>query len=208
VKKGDAVMPRGPRLIIPDVPHHVTQKGNNGQDVFFDDGDRELYLSILRDRLDRYGIETLGYCLMRNHVHLIAVPDTDRLISDLICAAHKLYALKFNQRWGRQGHLWQERYYSCPMDESHLMQALQYVDRNPVRAGIVGIPWEYRWSSAKAHLGLGDQNCLMNMEAWERISFLCDWRELMSLEEDELFLQTIRKYTMQQKSLGSIAMAN
>ena len=148
-------MPRIARVVIPGFPHHVTQRGNNRQRVFFADGDRRLYLELLQRHAARYGLEVLGYCLMDNPVHLVAAPRRADSLAKALGRAHFLYTLAVNRRTGRSGHLWQNRFYSCSLDEEHLWTALAYVELNPVRAGIVRRAWRYPWSSAAGHVGAG-----------------------------------------------------
>ena len=106
-------MPRVARIVIPGWPHHVVQRGNNRQDVFFVDDDCRAYLRFLCDQSARFGIHILGYCLMSNHVHIIAVPDGEDSLAKAIGRTHFLYAQYVNRVHGRSGHLWQNRFYSC-----------------------------------------------------------------------------------------------
>jgi putative transposase len=131
-------MARKARVVAAGVPHHVTQRGNNRQDVFLTDDDRRYYLSLLSDRSQQAGLRLLGYCLMTNHVHLVAIPTRTDSLARALGRAHSSYAQRFNRLYRRSGHLWQNRFYSCPLGASHLVRALAYVDLNPVRAGLVG----------------------------------------------------------------------
>ena len=193
-------MPKPPRIVIPEVPHHVTQRGNNHQPIFLENEDRAVYLSILKEYCTLYGLHVFGYCLMTNHVHLVVTPPTQRSLSSGIGYSHRLYAQKINKKYDRSGHLWESRYYSCPLDDSHFIQALIYTDRNPVRAGIVDSAIQYRWSSAKAHSGLRDSAGLVDPDSWTKISAAYDWEELMSKEENENELTELRYYTDTGKS--------
>ena len=155
-------MPRVARIVVPSAPHHVTQRGNNHQDVFFVDGDHRVYLELLGERAERYGLAVLGYCLMTNHVHLVVVPSSEEALAKAIGRTHFAYTQYVNRLHGRSGHLWQNRFYSCMLDEPHLWSAMSYVERNPVRARIVRVAWRYRWSSAAAHVGGGDDSRLLD----------------------------------------------
>ncbi len=146
-------MARQARIVIPDVPHHVTQRGNNRQDVFFTDDDRRLYLAVLQERCAAAGVRVLAYCLMNNHVHLIVVPPDEGSLAAAVGRTHFLYAQAINHLHGRSGHLWQGRFYSCPLDETHLWRAAAYVERNPVRSRLVRRAWKWPWSSAAVHVG-------------------------------------------------------
>jgi putative transposase len=147
-----AGMPRRPRVVIPGVPHHVTQRGNDRQLVFYSTANRSLYLSFLARHADRYGTRILGYCLMNNHVHLIAVPEREDSLAKTLARTQSEYAQSVNRTRERSGHLWQNRFFSCPMGPTHLQRAMLYVDMNPVRAGLVAAPCEWLWSSARVHV--------------------------------------------------------
>jgi putative transposase len=155
-------MARIARVVIPGAAHHVTQRGNNAQDVFFVDDDREVYLELLKQQSDKYGLEVVGYCLMTNHVHVLAKPLKEDSLANAIGRTHFVYTRYINRLHGRRGHLWQNRFYSCALDEGHFWLALRYVERNPVRAKIVRQAWEYPWSSAAVHTGGSDSTGLWN----------------------------------------------
>src|SRR5437764_5697439 len=121
-------MPRRARVIVPGVAHHVTQRGNNRQQVFYSLDDRSLYLDLLTRHARRYGTQILGYCLMTNHVHLVVVPEHENSLARSFGRTHAEYALALNQSEKRSGHLWQNRFFSCPLDASHLENAIQYVE--------------------------------------------------------------------------------
>ena len=129
-------MARIARIVIPDVPHHVTQRGNRREPVFFEDGDYARYLAFLGEGAEKSGTKILAYCLMPNHVHLIVVPRHANGLRELFADAHRKYTNFINWRHKWTGHLWQGRFGSVPMDEEHLAHALRYVAQNPVRAGI------------------------------------------------------------------------
>ena len=141
-------MPRPPRLVIPDLPHHITQRGNYRQQVFFRGEDRRLYLSLLTESSRHHGVSVLAWCLMPNHVHLIAVPRQSTSLARMLGRLHSEYARALHLRLRRTGHLWQARYCSFPMDDKHFWAAMVYVEQNPSRAGLVEKPWDWQWSSA------------------------------------------------------------
>jgi len=169
-------MPRVARTVIPEVAHHVTQRGNNRQDVFFVDDDYRAYLRTLKAQSERYGLVVHGYCLMSNHVHLVATPLAGDSLAKAVGRAHWLYAQYVNGLHGRSGHLWQGRFYSCALDERHLWTALAYVELNPVRARVVRRAWRYEWSSAAAHCGERGRATLVNIVSWQREMGASDWR--------------------------------
>ena len=158
------------RLVVPDLPHHITQRGNSKQNIFLDDEDRRCYLTMLRQECKTTKLKILGYCLMTNHVHLVVIPPEERSLADGIGRAHWSYSRVFNRRHGRSGALWQARFFSCPMDEAHLYQALRYVELNPSRAGLVKNPWDYAWSSAQEHMGQKQPGHILDLSPVEE-----DW---------------------------------
>ena len=146
------------RIVVPGASHHVTQRGNNKQDVFFVDDDREVYLELLHQQAQRFGFWLEGYCLMTNHIHVVGVPMREDSLAKAVGRTHFLYSQYVNRMHGRSGHLWQNRFYSCPLDEFQALNALCYVELNPVRAGMVKKAWDYPWSSAAAHCGVKEIN--------------------------------------------------
>ena len=117
-------MPRKARIVLPNIPHHITQRGNNKDAVFFVDKDKDVYLAFLQEESEKYGLELLGWCLMTNHIHLIARPETEDSLAKAVGRAHFRYTQYINRMQGRSGHLWQNRFYSCALDRSHFRQAL------------------------------------------------------------------------------------
>lgn len=145
-------MARLPRIVIPHVAHHITQRGNRRLPVFFSDDDRREYLVLLAAAAQASGTRCLAWCLMTNHVHLILVPaDADGLRA-MLGEAHRRYTRMINFREGWRGHLFQGRFASYPMDDAHLMAAVRYVEMNPVAARMVKRAEEWRWSSARSHV--------------------------------------------------------
>ena len=147
-----AGMARLSRIVVPGVAHHVTQRGNRRMPVFFSDDDRHLYLKLLHDAASASGTRCLAWCLMDNHVHLILVPSTADGLRAMLGEAHRRYTRHVNFREGWSGHLFQGRFASYPMDNTHLMVALRYVENNPVAAGLVSNASDWQWSSARSHL--------------------------------------------------------
>src|SRR5580658_8040636 len=180
-------MPRRRRCVLPGVACHITQRGVDRRATFSDDGDRRTYLRLLHENLAESETRALAYCLMINHVHLIAVPAREDSLSVLLRRVHGRYAQYYNVRAGRTGHLWQNRFFACVLEASHLWTALAYVERNPVRAAMVRAAEDYPWSSAAAHLTGEDPGGLLDMEWWRREAPL-HWREVLngpSLEADQ-----------------------
>jgi len=186
-------MPRVARTVLPGIPHHVTQRGNRRQPTFFSDGDYALYLRLLRFWCARAQTEVWAWCLMPNHVHLILVPSHADGLRAALAPTHRRYTWEINQREGWRGHLWQSRFASFPMDEEHVYACLRYVELNPVRAGLVARPEDWRWSSARAHLGLGRDGVTALAAGAERID---DWRAFLAAGLDEEDHQAIRAAEM------------
>ncbi len=178
-------MPRHARIVLPGLPHHITQRGNNRQDVFFVDADRVAYLDLLREQCGKHRVSVLGYCLMSNHIHLIVVPAREESLNLAIGRTHFIYTQYINRLHGRSGHLWQGRFHSCPMDEAYTVAAMRYVERNPVRAKMTRAPWTYRWSSAAAHTGGPDAAHLLDLDTWQELVPCVNWKEMLAQSDDK-----------------------
>ena len=145
-------MPRIARVVVPRHPHHIVQRGNRRQKVFFSDLDKEEYLKILKEHCQKFGVQIWSYCLMDNHVHFIAVPEEEGRLSLAFGHAHWRYTKMINRREKWRGYLWQGRFSSYVLDENYLYAAVRYVENNPVEAGLVARAEDYRWSSARARI--------------------------------------------------------
>ena len=155
-------MPRIVRIVVPGEPHHIIQRGNRRLPNFFKDDDYIDYLKSMRFWCDKHAVEIWAYCLMTNHVHLIATPKIEQGLSLAIGEAHKRYTCRINKREKWTGHLWQGSFSSFAMDEKYLIAAARYVERNPVKAELCPKPEAYSYSSARAHLS-GDADVLVNI---------------------------------------------
>jgi putative transposase len=199
-------MPRTARIVVPGVAHHVTQRGNNRQDVFFTDDDRRFYLKTLREQAERFGLTVTGYCLMTNHVHLIVTPEEEDSLARTIGTTHLIYSQYVNRLHGRSGHLWQNRFHSCPLDAAHEVAAVRYAERNPVaggRAKMVRLPWRYPWSSAAAHIGERDQTGLLDLATWRRRYGPDAWKKVLGDPLDEKMVERLRSGIARGRPLGS-----
>ena len=145
-------MPRKARVVIPGAPHHVTQRGNRRQPTFFGEGDYRLYLELAAEAFAAAGVEVWTYCLMPNHVHLIAAPAAAPALAAAVGATHLAYTRQINARERWSGYLWQGRFASFPMDEDYLLTCARYVGLNPVRGGLVARAADWPWSSVGAHV--------------------------------------------------------
>ena len=198
-------MPRRPRVVFPGVAHHVTQRGNDHQAVFHSPGDRRLYLELLRHHTVRSGVRVLGYCLMTNHIHLAAVPERENSLAHCMARVHSEYALAVNRAEGRCGHLWQNRFFSCPLDERHLITALLYIDLNPVRAGAAATPWDWPWSSARAHAVELATDAVLDRDwaAYCRFWNFREWQDLLLAGMPDGESASVREATRTGEPLGS-----
>jgi putative transposase len=183
-------MPRSARLVVPGIAHHVTQRGNRQQPIFFSDDDRATYIRILAAALKRFDTKCLAWCLMDNHVHLMLVPATTDGLRAPLSSAHTTYAQVINQREKLSGHLFQGRFASYPMDDRHMMFAARYIENNPVAAYMVERAEDWRWSSARAHIerqddGLTDWHALgQHMDNWR--AMLADGLDAGAIVESAL----------------------
>ena len=196
-------MPRIARAVVVGVPHHVTQRGNNRQDVFFVDEDRASYLHLLKTHAERFDLVVYGYCLMTNHVHLIVVPQNEHALAKAVGRTHYDYTRYVNRLHGRSGHLWQNRFFSCPLDDEHYWTAMCYIERNPVRAKMVRKAWRYPWSSAAAHVTGHDGAQLLDLSEWCRQKDREDWADHLAQPQDDQTESGIRSSLRTGRPLGS-----
>ncbi len=219
-------MSRVARVVVPGYPHHVTQRGNRRADVFETEDDRHAYLRFLKKYGERHGLDIWAYCLMTNHIHLVAVPEREESLARALRDAHTVYAMRFNTRTQLSGHVWQGRFYSCTLDEAHLWAAVRYVERNPVRAGMVDRAEDHPWSSARAHCGLGlsqakrsgdgtvpirarttDGTCATELDPLLSKEFpppgvIEDWAQWLRVEDDPDAVDRIRRQTRTGRPCG------
>lgn len=183
-------MARLPRTTVPDSPHHVTQRGNHRQRVFLEEGDYALYRDLLAEHCAANGVAVWSYCLMPNHVHLILAPNDSSGLSRAIGEAHRRDSGTINARLRVTGHLFQGRFGSVAMDESHLLAAFRYVAMNPVKANLVKQPADWPWSSANAHLTGRDDVLVDVRPLLERVN---DVAQFLSADADPVLEQALRK---------------
>lgn len=169
-------MARLARIVVPDVPHHVTQRGNRRQPVFFHEEDYAAYRGLVAEACRANGVRCLAWCLMTNHVHLILTPSDADGLRAALAEAHRRYSRRINAAQGWTGYLWQGRFASYPMDDAHLMTAIRYVERNPVEAGMVARAEDWRWSSARSHLS-GEEDGLTDLGSTAGLHR--DWRAML-----------------------------
>lgn len=183
-------MPRTARIIAPDFPHHIIQRGNRRMNVFFKENDYRFYLDLLLEWSSKAGVDIWAYCLMPNHVHIVATPENSDGLRLMMSQVHRRYTAMVNKRESWTGHLWQGRFASYVMDEAHALSAIRYVEMNPVKAGLVTHPESYVWSSARAHTGRTADPLLKDHVIREMIP---DWYSYLLQPEYENILRELEK---------------
>ena len=196
-------MARTARIVVPNYPYHVTQRGNYRQKIFDDQEDRSIYLNWISEYSKKYDLTLLAYCLMDNHVHFVVIPGGEHSLSKVFSIVHMRYSQYYNKKRVTAGHLWQGRFYSCLLDEMHLMAAMRYVEKNPVRARLVRKAWNWEWCSAGFHtgrskdiIGLGDIREILDLG-------IEGWKEYLEADEIREEVEKIRRNTMLGRPMGS-----
>ena len=177
------MMSRLARIAVVNVPHHVTQRGNARQFILASDDERAVYWSLLRKYLGLYELSLLGYCLMSNHVHLLLQPRQADSLARALKHTYGRYASYWNASHRASGHVWQGRFYSCPLDEGHLWIALRYVELNPLRAGLVCRAELWPWSSAAAHSGDSPRVAPLELSTWNQRWSKQSWKDFLRKEK-------------------------
>ena len=196
-------MPRRARFVLPGIPHHVTQRGNHRAAVFFCPQDYLGYLQLLRQHAVCHAVEIVAYCLMPNHIHLVAVPADLGGLHRLLRAVHGQYAQRINRAKNRTGHLWQARYFSSPLDAAYFLNAVRYVELNPVRARLASIAGRYLWSSAGAHCGLRSDLIVDAIPRSTLLSGIANWSRWLAAGIDDEAIDTLRRNGSQNLPCGS-----
>ena len=184
------------------MPRYISRRGARRQQTFFYEEDYRAYLRLMAEWCSNWKVEVWAYCLMPNHVHLIAVPPSKEALAGAVAEAHRRYTCRVNLREDWSGHLWQERFSSFPLDETHLFTATRYIELNPVRAGLVEGPWQYPWSSAAAHLS-GCDDRLARVKPL--LKMFRDWREYLARDIPEEDVQALKRYERTGRPLGGAA---
>lgn len=194
-------MPRIARVSAPGIAHHITQRGNNRETIFLDEEERHQYLGLLKKYSDRHGMKVLAYCLMSNHVHILGIPEKADSLGNTLRDTHMRYSQYVNRKYKRSGHLWQGRFFSCPLDNVHILAAARYIERNPVRAELVRRAEEWKWSSARAHIS--DVTDELLSEDTMFLGLVNDWREFINEPDDMEVVEILRKSTRTGRPLGN-----
>ena len=195
-------MPRLARIVVPNLPHHVTQRGNLRQAIFFEPGDQRVYLHHLAKQAREAGVAVWAYCLMPNHVHLILVPGDESGLARAVGETHRRYTNFINLRREATGHLFQSRFASEVMDENHLAAGVRYVSLNPVRAGLTRRAEDWPWSSARAHLGGRDDGVVTVAPILARIP---EFAAMLQAAEREQEFTQLRRCERTGRPFGSKA---
>jgi putative transposase len=195
-------MARIARVVAVNLPHHITQRGNNRADVFFDDDDRNYYIKTLIKYCSQFQVKVWAYCLMSNHIHLLAVPKFDFSLARSIGRTNLIYTQYINKKYNRSGRLWQNRFFSCLIDkEEFLWSVTKYIETNPVRNGLVKQAGEYKWSSAGHHI-YGKPDLILSEPDWLEPNQREEYRQFLSADQS-VELTAIRKATMSGRPLGN-----
>jgi putative transposase len=194
-------MARLPRIVVPNLPHHVTQRGNRRQQTFFCSSDYQYYLDVLSRTCKSYSVKILAYCLMPNHIHLILQPGCEKSLALAVSETHCAYTRMINFKKGWQGHLWQGRFFSVPMDDEYFIKCVQYIELNPVRANICKDPIDYKWSSGRSHLG-SQEDTIISVD--HLLEMAPDWKSFLyqPIRADEFDI--LRKISRTGRPVGTM----
>ena len=195
-------MSRIARAVAVGYPHHVTQRGNNRAEVFFSARDREYYLRTLVRYCDEFKLQVWAYCLMTNHVHLLVVPEREYSLAQGVGRTNLVYTQHVNREYRRMGRVWQNRFFSCPVDrDEYLWAVCRYLECNPVRAKLVEKAWDYPWSSARHHV-LGTPDLVLGISQWLPEEERPQYREYLDQEATYADQTRIRASTQTGRPLG------
>ncbi len=195
-------MPRIARAVATGFFHHVVQRGNNREKVFFEGEDREKYLELLKKYSDKWDSPILAYCLMSNHIHLLTRPKSEESLYKMMQGVTLCYTQHINRKYQRTGRLWESRYHSCIVDkDKYLWAVARYIEQNPVRARIVKKAEDFTYSSANAHIN-GIVNEILEEELFEARQRK-DYRKLIKSGIAEKEINGIRYHTRTGRPLGS-----
>jgi putative transposase len=196
-------MARLARVVVPGIPHHVTQRGNRRQKTFFSDADYVAYLHIAAEAFAEAGVEVWAYCLMPNHVHLIAVPSTRESLARAVGGTHLAYTRQINRREHWTGYLWQGRFASFPMDDDYLAACVRYVGLNPVRAGLTRRAIDWPWSNVRARVDGRPDPLLTPQPLIDRLGGRLDGLFKIDVQADAL--RALRRASSTGRPLGASA---
>ena len=194
-------MARLARAVAPGMPHHVIQRGNRRQQTFFNDEDYKAYLELMSEWCMKHQVENWAYCLMPNHVHLILVPQNKEGLKTAVGEAHRRYTRRINFQKGWRGHLWQGRFSSFIMEEKYLFACTRYIEFNPVRAGLVKNPEEWKWSSAGPHIKKKNDILVKTKPLLEMVKK--PWKDFLSNDIHSSEIDLLKKHERTGRPLGT-----
>ena len=192
-------MARMARVVVSGFPHHIIQRGNRRQKVFFNEEDYSEYLKLLDNYSHRCKVNILAYCLMPNHIHLIATPHEDGNLAQAIGETHRNYTrfINFREKW--RGYLWQGRFSSYVLDERYLLAVTRYILLNPVKAKITKKPWDYEWSSTKHHMGIANSSLVKDSLLRGLIG---NWKDFLNTASDTDDVRLLQLHERTGRPLG------
>ncbi len=193
-------MARIARVVVPEFPHHIIQRGNRRQEVFFNEDDYSAYLRLLSGYSQRFKVDILAYCLMPNHIHLIAVPHKDGSLAQAIGETHRNYTrfINFREKW--RGYLWQGRFSSYVLDERYLLAATRYILLNPLKANMIKKPWDYKWSSVRHHMMI--DNSFLVRDSLLR-GLIGNWKDFLNTPSGDDDVRLLQLHERTGRPLGS-----
>ncbi len=194
-------MPRIARIVLEEYPHHITQRGNYRQKVFLKDEDYIAYLNWIKEYSKKFNLDILAYSLMPNHIHFIAIPHKADSLAKTFNFSHMRYSQYFNKKNNATGHLWQGRFYSCILDETHLLQAIRYIENNPVRAKLVKRAEDWPWSSANYHIT--NKEGILTIKDVKDLLDITNWQAYLNKKEEALTIDKLRLHTLTGRPLGA-----
>ena len=196
-------MGRRRRTTIPNLPYHITHRGNHREAILGDDDSRAMYMSIMRRWQIQTRIRVAAFVLMPNHVHAICESPTESALSSWIRNGHREFSAWLNTRRGTTGHNWEGRFFSVIMDPQHCLNALRYVEQNPVAAGLAKHPWDWHWSSAAHHCGLGPKPEIVDVDLRPAGTTPKAWRDALREPSSEEFRARLHECSVRRTALAS-----
>lgn len=194
-------MARLARVVLPHIPHHVTQRGNGRAQTFFCDEDYQLYRDLLVEHCRGSGVNVWGWCLMPNHVHLVLTPEDPDGLRRVLSRVHRIYAGHIHKREKRTGHFWQGRFGCVAMDEEHLVAALAYAALNPVRAKLAGRAEDWRWSAVHAYRNSGKGDGVVDYRKVK--PYLEAVNQIIEAGEEDARFKTLRQSETTGRPIGN-----
>ncbi len=201
-------MPRKPRILIDGMAVHIVQRGVDRGATFFTTEDYLLYLELLREASDLFGLQVHAYCLMTNHIHLLLTPSEAVDLSPAMKRLTQIYVQRINRLYSRSGPLWSGRYKTALVgSDNYLLSCYRYIELNPVRARMVTSPSEYPWSSYKFNVGLCPSSLITPHQAFEALGHDSEsrssvYKDIFREALDRQVIQQIRDATSQGVPFG------